>query len=119
MHPKKLLAILAAGVLSLALAAGAAAQAPPKASGAKAHKRQPLKQMTVKGKINHLKVMGGYYIRSKPEVYKIANQNPQVLEGIYKSGKMVTIVAKPYGDILEIISIDGKPYQGAKKPKAK
>ena len=80
--------------------------------------RQKLSQVTVKGKINYMPVMGGYYIRSKPEVYKITNQNPAVLEGIFKSGKVVTILAKPHGDLLEIISIDGKPYVGVKKPKS-
>lgn len=119
MHGKKLLAILVAGALSLALATGAMAQAAPKAGGSKARVRQPLKQITVKGKINKMRIMGGYYIRSKPEVYKITNQNPKVLDDIFKSGKTVTIVAKPHGDYLEIISIDGQPYPGVEKPKSK
>ncbi|MDD2901306.1 MAG: hypothetical protein PHU44_02600 [Syntrophales bacterium] len=118
MQDKKLPAILVAGALSLALATGVAAQAPPKASGSKAKVRQPLKQINVKGKVNYLPVMGGYYIRSKPEVYKIANQDPTILADLFKSGKTLTIVAKPHGDLLEIISIDGKPYPGVKKPKS-
>lgn len=119
MQVKKLLAILAAGALSVALATGAMAQTPPKAGGSKAQVRRTLQQITVKGKLNYLKVMGGYYIRSKPEVYKIANQNPKVLADLVKSGKMLTIVGKPHGDLLEITSIDGKPYQGVTKPKSK
>jgi hypothetical protein len=75
--------------------------------------------MTVEGKIKHQKAMGGYYIRSKTEVYGIANQNPKVLGELAKSGNSAVILAKPHGDLLEIISIDGKPYQGSGKPKFK
>lgn len=119
MQNQKLWAILSAGALSLALATGAVSQAPPKEGASPAPGRQPLQRLTVQGKIKHLPVMGGYYILSKPEVFKISNQNPKVLAGLVKSGKSVTIVAKPQGDVLEIISIDGKPYPGVEKPKTK
>jgi hypothetical protein len=118
MQPKKLLSILVAGALSLVLVTGAVAQPPPKVEGSKTQVRQPLKRLTVVGKVKHLQVMGGYYIRAKSEVYKIANQNPKILAGFLKSGKSVTIVAKPHGDVLEIISINGKPYPGTEKPKS-
>jgi hypothetical protein len=121
MQGKRLMTILATGALALALAVGAWAQGPPPppSKTIPAPKmRQPLQRMTVKGKIKPLKG-GGYYIRSKPEVYRIFNPNPQVLAGLAKSGKTLVIVAKPHGDILEIISIDGKPYPGSEKPKSK
>jgi hypothetical protein len=118
MQAKRLLAILTAGALSLALVAGVVAQTPPQKSASKAQVRQPLQRITVEGKVMHLPVMGGYYIRSQSEVYKIFNQKPTVLAALVKSGKTVSIVAKPHGDVLEIISIDGKPYQGVEKPKS-
>jgi len=121
MQGKKMIALLVAGALGLALAAGAGAQAPPPPpKTVPAPKvRQPLQQLTVEGKIRYMKAMGGYYIRGKTEVYIIANQNPQVLDALVKSGKAVTIVAKPSGDILKIISIDGKPYRGTEQPALK
>lgn len=117
MQGKKMITVLAAGALGLALAAGAWAQVPPPPKTVPAPKvRQPLQQLTLEGKIRYMKAMGGYYIRGKTEVYIIANQNPKVLDALVKSGKAVTIVAKPSGDILKIISIDGKSYQGMEKP---
>jgi hypothetical protein len=118
MQAKKLLAILAAGALSLALVTGVVGQTPPKASGSKAQVRQPLQRLTVEGKVKLRADKHGYYIRAKSEVYRIFNPNPKYLALLAKSGKTVTIVAKPHGDILEIISIDGQPYPGVEKPKA-
>ena len=60
--------------------------------------------------------MGGYYILSPGEVYKIANQNPQVLEELTKSGRTVTIEAKSQGDLLTIEKIDGQSYLGGQAP---
>lgn len=78
--------------------------------------RQQLQQMTVQGTINKDPSMGGYYIRGVTEVFIIANQNPAVLEPLVKSGKSVTIIAKPNGDILTIEKLDGKPYTGTQEP---
>jgi hypothetical protein len=86
---------------------------------AKAPAKAPLKQMTLQGTINKDKSMGGYYIRGVTEVFIIANQNPEVLDPLVKSGKSVTIVAKPNGDLLTIEKLDGKPYSGKQEPKFK
>jgi hypothetical protein len=118
MHAKKLLTILAAAVLSLALATGAAGQAPPKEGASKPQGRQPLQSITVEGKVKLRADKGGYYIRGKVEVFRITNPHDKVLAALAQSGKSVTIVAKPHGDYLEIITIDGKPYPGVEKPKA-
>lgn len=75
-----------------------------------------LKKITTQGKFKYMKIMGGYYIQAPVEVFKIANQNPQVLEELVKSGRTVTIEARPQGDILTIEKIDGQNYPGVKPP---
>jgi hypothetical protein len=72
--------------------------------------------ITVVGKIVNNESMGGYYIQGTkpPEVYRIVNQNPKVLEQYAKSGQEVTIEAhSAMGDNLVIDKIEGKPYAGS------
>ncbi len=79
---------------------------------------QTLQKIIVQGKIAYMEAMGGYYIQGeKPhEVFTIANQNPKVLGRLAKSGKSVTIEARPMGDLLTIEKLDGKKYQGKQEP---
>jgi hypothetical protein len=97
-----------AGLSSAALAQG---------TGQTSERAKPAAQMqklTVVGKIAQEQAMGGYYIQGEkpPEVYRIVNQNPKVLDNYVKSGKSVTIEAGVVmGDNLSIEKIDGKKYQ--------
>lgn len=78
-----------------------------------------LPKMVVKGKIKNMSIMGGYYIASRGEVYKIANQNPQVLQELTESGRIVIIEARSQGDLLTIETIDGQSYVGGQAPTSK
>jgi hypothetical protein len=98
-----------AGLNGAVLAQGAA-KAPEKAKPA-----AQVQKLTVVGKIAKEQAMGGYYIQGEkpPEVYRIVNQNPKVLENYVKKGKSVTIEAQVVmGDNLAIEKIDGKKYHG-------
>lgn len=75
-------------------------------------------ELTVVGKIVKDESMGGYYIQGKkpPEIFRILNQNPKVLEQYAKSGEDVTILAvSVIGDNVNIEEIDGKKYTEADK----
>lgn len=117
MRLKRLLTVLAAGVVAAALAsAGALAQA---GSPGNAPAVKPLPrglQVTLPVKVKNLKVMGGYYLQGTTEVYKIANKNPEVLEPLVVSGETVTIEALASGDLLTIQTINGKKYEGKPLP---
>jgi|GEM_PF-3417874 len=120
MRLRILLTLLAAGVLAIALtSAGALAQAAPPGQ-APVVKPQPRGlQVTLKVKVKNLKVMGGYYLQGTPEVYKIANKNPDLLEPLFKSGETITIEALASGDMLTIQTINGQTYAGKPAPAAK
>jgi hypothetical protein len=62
-------------------------------------------------RVKNMKVMGGYYCLGRTEVYKIANQIPEVLEPLVKSGETVTIEARASGDLLTIETLNGQKYQ--------
>jgi hypothetical protein len=120
MRWNRLLAALAAASLIMALATnGALAQAAPPGNAPVAKPQPKGLQVTVQAKIKNMKVMGGYYAQGKTEVYGIANQNPEILEPLVKSGETVTIVAQARGDLLIIETLNGKPYQGTPPPAAK
>jgi hypothetical protein len=114
MKANKFLALATAACLALAGLSGAAlaqgaGQAPEKAKPA-----AQMQKLTVVGKIAKEQAMGGYYIQGEkpPEVFRIVNQNPKVLENYVKSGKSVTIETQVVmGDSLAIMKIDGKKYQ--------
>jgi hypothetical protein len=100
--------------LSAVLAGPTGGQTEATAPGPAATKA--LKKITTPGKIKYMKIMDGYYIQAPVEVFKIANQNPQVLEELVKSGRTVTIEARTQGDLLTIEKIDGQNYPGVKPP---
>jgi len=113
----KTVLILAVSVLFF-LAVGGIAPAQDKApSPSKPPAAKPMK-ITVVGKIVKDESMGGYYIQGKkpPEIFRIVNQNPKVLEKYAKSDKDVTIEAhSTMGDNLVIEKIQGKKYKEAVK----
>ncbi len=75
-------------------------------------KKGPFK-ITVVGKINHMKELGGYYLQGeKPRgEFMIVNQDPKVLKEIMKSKKSITVEGSLKGaEFLTIEKIDGKKY---------
>jgi len=68
------------------------------------------------GKIEYQQSEGGYFIRGDQpfgRIYKIANQNPEVLEPLLKSGnKLINIEGRLTAgtNILFIEKVWGKPY---------
>ena len=117
MKPNRLAAIaLAVGFALASLGGSALAQEAGKAPATPPAAAPGLK-ITVMGKIVKDESMGGYYIQGQkpPEVFRILNQNPKVLENYVKSGKSVNIEAQVVmGDNLAIEKIEGKKYQEGK-----
>ena len=72
--------------------------------------------ITIKGKIEFMKNLGGYFVMGDVPAreYFIVNENPKVLEELYKSGKIVTIEGRIVraAEYLFIDKIDGQPYTG-------
>ena len=72
--------------------------------------------ITIKGKIDYMKNLGGYFVLGDVPAreYIIMNENPKVLEGLFKSGKIVTIEGRIVraAEYLFIDKIDGQPYTG-------
>jgi hypothetical protein len=117
---RRLLALLAAGILAIALtSAGALAQTAAQGNDPVVKPAPRGLQVTLPVQVKKMKAMGGYYLQGKPEVYKIANKNPDVLEPLFKSGETVTIEAIASGDLLTIQTINGKKYEGKPAPAAK
>ncbi len=77
-------------------------------------------QITVIGKIDYMKNLGGYFIMGEKPAreYIIMNDNPKVLEGLFKSGKIVTIEGRIVrgAEYLFIEKIDGTAYRGESNP---
>jgi hypothetical protein len=112
------LVILATAVLFLVATVGGSALAQKKAAAPAQPSAAKVLKITVVGKIVEDASMGGYYIQGKkpPEIFRIVNQNPQVLGKYAKSGKEVTIEAhSALGDNLVIDKIQGKKYMEPKK----
>src|SRR5512139_1387173 len=72
--------------------------------------------ITVKGKIDYMKNLGGYFVMGDVPAreYFIENQDLKLLEALYKSGKIVTIEGRIVrgAEYLFIDKIDGQPYRG-------
>jgi hypothetical protein len=120
MRLKKLLAVLAAGVLAIGLAsAGALAQAAPQGKDAVVKPAPRGLKVTLQVKVTNPQAKGRYYLQGKQEVYGLANPNPEVLEPLVKSGETVTIEAGASGDLLTIHTINGKKYEGTPQPPSK
>ena len=71
---------------------------------------------TVKGKIEYMERMGGYFVHGfEPggELF-IVNQDPKVLGNLMKGGKTLTIEGRIVrgAEYLFIDKIDGQPYRG-------
>jgi hypothetical protein len=70
--------------------------------------------ITVRGKIEFMEQLGGYYVNGEDPAgeFMITNQNSDVLGKLLKSGKTVTIEGRlPMGaELLFIETIDGKQY---------
>jgi hypothetical protein len=116
MKVRKLIAGLAAGFLAGVLITGAMAQEAPVGKTAVSKAARTGRKITLQAKVKHLDVMGGYYLRGRSEIYKIANQNPEILEPLAKSGESVTIEAFARGDLLTIQTLNGKKYQKKGQP---
>jgi len=117
MRLKSMLAVLAAGVVAAALASAGALVQAASPGNAPAVKPPPRGlQVTLPVKVKNMRAMGGYYLQGAIEVYKIANQNPEVLEPLVVSGETVTIEALASGDLLTIQTINGKKYEGKPLP---
>jgi hypothetical protein len=120
---RKTVFFFAAGALALALLSPPAlAQAPPAG--------KPPPAPAAKGEMPKLTITGqiatggptGYVIQGQkpPEVFTIHNPDPKVLDKLVKSGKTVTLETRIIlGDNVLIQKIDGKKYQGGKKPQTK
>jgi hypothetical protein len=72
--------------------------------------------VTIKGKIDYNKNLGGYFVMGENPAreYFIMNDNPKVLGGLHKSGKLITIEGRIVkgAEYLFIEKIDGKAYKG-------
>ena len=75
-------------------------------------------KITIKGKIDYKQSMGGYFVRGEEPVegYFIMNENPKILEELFKSGKTLSIEGRIVkgAEYLFIEKIDGKQYAGKK-----
>jgi hypothetical protein len=76
---------------------------------------------TIKGTIDYMAQLGGYFIRGEDpggELF-IVNQNPKTLKPLKESGKSVTIqgyTTSQGAEYFFITKIDGKEYKAAKAP---
>ncbi len=72
--------------------------------------------ITVKGKIDYMTNLGGYFVRGVEPggEFFIVNKDPKVLGELQKSGKTLTIEGRIArgAEYLFIEKIDGKPYTG-------
>jgi len=116
MQTKKWITLAVAAIFFLA-ALGGSASAQDKAYPANRSVAKVMK-ITVIGEIIKDESTGGYYIQGKKpaEIFRITNQNPDILEEYVKNGKDVTIEAHSVmGDNLVIEKIQGKNYTEAVK----
>ena len=120
MRWKRLLAVLAAGVLTIVLArAGALAQVAPQGNDPVVKPPPRGLQVTLQVKVINPEAKGRYYLQGTTEVYRLANPNPEVLEPLVKSGETVTIEARASGDLLTIQTLNGKKYEAKPAPASK
>jgi hypothetical protein len=119
MRFKRLLAVLAAGMLVIVFAsAGALAQVAPKGNGPVVQPGPQGLKVTLQVKVKILR-SGEYGVQGKTEVYGIANQKPEILGPLAKSGETITIEARARGDLLTIETINGKKYEVKPQPALK
>lgn len=78
-------------------------------------KKEAVRTTSIKGKIDYMKDLGGYYVRGVEPggEWMIVNQNTAVLKKLMKSKKTLTITGTLKGaEFLTIQTIDGKKYTG-------
>jgi hypothetical protein len=77
-------------------------------------------RITLKGKIDFMKNLGGYFVLGYEPggEYFIMNEDPKALEELYKSGKTLIIegLIVRGAEYLFIEKIDGKEYRGKMDP---
>jgi hypothetical protein len=110
MNYKKLMGIVLSLLIVTVIACSSIAQKPAETT------KPEGPQMTIKGKIDYNKSMGGYFVRGlEPggELF-IVNQDTKVLDDLMKSGKTLTIEGRIVrgAEYLFIEKIDGKKYLG-------
>ena len=117
MKGKKIVGLLLSMMFLLALAGNGAARERYPAGGSGGDKKAS-KKITIKGKVDFQKGLGGFYIKGEEPFgeFIIVNAKPGLLEELKKKGK--TILIEGYltmgADHLFIEKIDGKPYPGGK-----
>jgi hypothetical protein len=115
MNIKKLTRIILVLAVVTLFATLACAQRPAQSPGTGAMKVEGTK-VTIKGKIDYNKSLGGYFVMGEDPAreYFIMNDNPTVLGGLHKSGKTLTIEGRIVkgAEYLLIDKIDGKAYKG-------
>jgi hypothetical protein len=105
-----LMILILSAIAMLSSLASAQGQTKDQGTQGQVDKGQPV---TVKGKIAYMKALGGYFVNGEDPAgeFMIVNQDPKLLEGLFKSGKKVTIDGRLRGaDFLTIEKIDGVKY---------
>ena len=116
MNHKRLIGIFLTLLILILVACSAVAQKPQGQTPEGKASESPL--IFVIGKIEYEQSQGGYFIRGDQpfgRIYKIANQNPEILEPLLKSGnKLVNIEGRVTAgsNTMFIEKIWGKPYSG-------
>ena len=106
-HKRLIRIILSLLIVTLVACSGPAGTTKPEGS-----------PMTVKGKIEFMERLGGYFVHAfEPGgEFFIMNQDPKVLEDLMKSGKTLTIEGRldltRGAEYMFIEKIDGQPYRG-------
>ncbi len=110
MNYKKLIGIVLTLSVVTFVACSGIAQKPAETT------KQEGSPITVKGKIDYMKNLGGYFVMGDVPAreYFIMNQDLKLLEALFKSGKIVTIEGRIVrgAEYLFIDKIDGQPYRG-------
>ena len=116
MKPRKVMLIILS-LSVIALFALACAQTTVQKGSTESPKPEGPK-MTIKGKIEYAKNLGGYFVLGEEPggEFFIMNENPKVLENLQKSGKTLMIEGRIVrgAEYLFIEKIDGQPYRGVK-----
>ena len=109
--------VLLLSVIALLASVGCAQRSVQAQGAASAVPEGP--KIIVKGKIDYWKNLNGYVLigEEPPRTFFIVNQDPKIMEELFKSKKTITIEARRTmgADNLFIEKIDGQAYRGKKK----
>jgi hypothetical protein len=117
MNRKSLIRIILSLSIVTMVACTGVAQQKPQEQGPEGKAPESI-QVTFSGRVAYLESEGGYFIRGEHpygQKYKIANQNPEVLEALRKTYKIAPRFEgrlTPGTNILFIEKINGQPYPG-------